>query len=186
MVASGTGKPNAEILDFRTLLLLACSSLFSVSIVVCNKLVLRDFPYPITVTTCHFITNLIFTRCMNLAGVVSLKRVPWQPVTAIAAINIFSLCLVNYSLQVNLVTVYQSQVTQHPTFCDRRFSLPRQKRPKHENRIIPSFNMFWSTMRHIVVFDVARNTNSIRQQYVWSSLGLHLWKKCLAWYITLV
>lgn len=108
MVASGTGKPTAEILDFRTSLLLACSSLLSVSIVVCNKLVLRDFPYPITVTTCHFITNLIFTRCMNLAGVVSLKCVPWQPVTALAAINIFSLCLVNYSLQVNSVTVYQS------------------------------------------------------------------------------
>ena len=108
MAVSDTNNPTVEMLNFHTVLLLACSSFLSVSIVVCNKLVLRDFPYPMTVTTCHFITNLIFTRCMYWAGFVSLKRVPWQPVTAIAAINIVGLFLVNYSLQVNSVTVYQS------------------------------------------------------------------------------
>jgi len=74
-----------------------------------NKIILStlDFPYPITITACHFLTNSVFIKVMEINGVFHMKKIPLQPIVNIAILNAGAMALMNYSLQVNSVAVYQ-------------------------------------------------------------------------------
>ena len=99
-----------EILNINTGLILLCSISLTVSIVILNKIILStlDFPYPITLTACHFLTNSVFTQVMGFLGIFKMKSIPLQPIVKLALLNASSMALVNYSLQVNSVAVYQT------------------------------------------------------------------------------
>ncbi|KNE70734.1 hypothetical protein AMAG_15485 [Allomyces macrogynus ATCC 38327] len=83
--------------------------LCSVSIVLANTRVLRVFPYPVLLTFSHQATCWLTTRFMISRGWLTLPRSvpPSREAAAVGTASVFGLFLMNASLTLNSVGVYQ-------------------------------------------------------------------------------
>jgi hypothetical protein len=87
--------------------LISSNVVVSVAIVLVNKIVFKDFHYPITLTLFHQASCWAWTRLMISNGQLTVAVVPTFDKHLVAISNVLGLLLMNASLSWNSVSVYQ-------------------------------------------------------------------------------
>lgn len=91
-----------------SLLLVATNVAAAVGLVLLNKLLLRAWPFALALTASHAIFTQAATRALRAAGLVERAELPAMPVAQMALCGVLSVVLMNVSLSLNSVGVFQA------------------------------------------------------------------------------
>lgn len=98
----------SSLLPLPSLLLVASNVAAAVGLVLLNKLLLRAWPFALALTASHAVFTQAATRAMRAAGLVESASLPALPVAQMALCGVLSVVLMNVSLSLNSVGVFQA------------------------------------------------------------------------------
>jgi solute carrier family 35 protein E3 len=98
----------SSVLPLGAQLLVAANVVAAVSLVLLNKVLLRTWPFALALTAAHAVFTQVATRALRVAGLIESASLPALPVAQMALCGVLSVVLMNVSLSLNSVGIFQA------------------------------------------------------------------------------